>query len=156
MTRPLRPIAVLALALALAACFGPSERRPGMHLPGPVVATLPTDWSLTDAEKEIAIEVRGPLGLPHSVTIWCVSLDGALYLGARDPATKRWPGWADRDPDVRLGIAGRVYEVHLAPLDDVATVERVRTAYGAKYALPAPPAGAPVPPVRYWRVEPRS
>ncbi len=144
----------LLCAASLTACFGPSERRPGMWLSGEV-ASLPDDWSFTDADKEIAIQVSTPYLLPHSVTIWCAALDGALYVGARDPETKHWPGWVDREPNVRLGIAGKVYEVRLAPLDDAPTLERLKVAYGVKYALPAPAAGTPTPALRYWRVEAR-
>lgn len=151
-----------ALALSLSGCLDPSDRRPGTWLSGEVVADLPADWSFTDAHKEIAIEVATPYLVPHSVTIWCAALDGALYVGARDPETKRWPAWVDADPEVRLGIGGKVYEVALAPLDesaDAAELARLRTAYAVKYELPPAPADAPpgtVPPTRYWRVGPRS
>jgi hypothetical protein len=143
------------LSLALVGCFGPTDRTPGTRLSGEVVA-LPDDWSFTDAHPEIAIEVSGFLGLPHSVTIWCASMDGALYLGARDPETKRWPAWADQSPDVRLKIADAIYEVRLAPLDDAETIANLQAVYARKYALPAPEPGAPAPTVRYWRVGPRS
>jgi hypothetical protein len=151
----------LLLTLTLLACLDPSDRRPGTWLSGEVVGELPADWSFSDANKEIAIEVATPYLLPHSVTIWCAALDGVLYVGARDPDTKRWPAWVDDDPEVRLGIGGKVYEVELAPLDegaDAATLARVRAAYALKYALPAAPADAKpgsIPPTRYWRVGPR-
>jgi len=160
MIRSSHTATALLVALTLVACLDPSDRRPGTWLSGEVAAELPTDWSFTDANKEIAIEVATPYLLPHSVTIWCAALDGALYVGARDPETKRWPAWVDADPQVRLGIGGKVYEVALAPLDesaDAAELARLRAAYAVKYALPpAPaPADAPpgsIPPTRYWRV----
>jgi hypothetical protein len=155
MPRSRIPLAALLCAVSLTACFGPSERRPGLWLSGEAAA-FPRDWSFTDADKEIAIQVETPYLLPHSVTIWCASLDGALYVGARDPETKHWPGWVDRDPNVRLGIAGKIYDVRLAPLEDTTTLERLRAAYGVKYALPAPAPDAPPPSLRYWRVEPRA
>ncbi len=152
------PLARFALAFAVSSllfgCFGPSDRRPGMHLSGSETA-FPADWSFADAHQEIAVEVSGLFGLPHSVTIWCASLDGALYVGARDPESKRWPARVDRDPNVRLRIGEDLYAVRLAPLAEEATLERLRAAYARKYALPAPVAGEPQPPVRYWRVEPR-
>jgi hypothetical protein len=157
----LRTATTFLVALTLLACLDPSDRRPGTWLSGEVVAELPSDWSFTDANKEIAIEVPTPYLLPHSVTIWCAALDGALYVGARDPDTKRWPTWVDDDPEVRLGIGGKTYEVALAPLDesaDAPTLARLRAAYAVKYALPAVPADAPpgsIPPTRYWRVGPR-
>ncbi len=144
-----------AAALALSACFAPSDRRPGTSLAGKSAA-LPADWSFTDAHPEIAIEVSGFLGLPHSVTIWCASLDGVLYLGARDPETKRWPAFADADPDVRLAIADAIYEVRLTPLADAATIARLQAVYANKYSLPAPAPGTSAPPIRYWRVGPRT
>jgi hypothetical protein len=153
--RRLFALCVLAcLALSLAGCFDPSDRRPGTRLSGEVVP-LPPDWSFTDAQKEIAIEVSGFLGLPHSVTIWCSALDGTLFIGARDPDEKRWPSWTDADPNVRLKIDGKLYEVRLTPENDAATQERLRAAFGAKYQLPAPEPGDPLPSVRYWRVGPR-
>jgi hypothetical protein len=162
---PSRRTTVLLPALLLLSCLDPSDRRPGTWLSGDVVASdqLPTDWSFTDANKEIAIEVATPYKIPHSVTIWCAALDGTLYVGARDPDTKNWPGWVDDDADVRLGIDGKVYEVQLEPLMDTAlsdstTLDRLRAAYAKKYALPAQPADAPlgsIPPTRYWRVGPR-
>ena len=145
---------LLASMLALAACFGPSDRRPGFRLEGEVAETLPDDWRFSDQHQEIAVEVRTPYLLPHSVTIWCAALGGQLYVGARDPETKSWPGWVDRDPDVRLGIGETVYEVTLVPVEDEDRLARVRQAYAAKYKLPSP--GPNAPPIRYWVVEPRS
>jgi hypothetical protein len=146
---------VFATGIALIGCFGPEDRRPGLRLRGEVVATPPSDWAFTDEHREIAVEVQTPYLLPHSVTIWCAQMDGELYLGARSPETKHWPGWVDRDPDVRLGIGPRVYEVRLAPLEDGNRIARLRQAYAAKYDLPRTPEGES-PPVRYWRVGPRS
>jgi hypothetical protein len=108
----------------------------------------------TNEYQEIAIEVKTPYWLPHSVTISCAAADGRLYVAARNPNSKRWPGWVDRDPDVRLGIGKGVYEMRLAPLDDSNQIELVRRAYARKYNRPdARPEGDP--PIRYWLVEPR-
>jgi hypothetical protein len=143
----------LGVAIATAGCLDPKETRPGVRLTGELAAT-PTDWSFTNEHGLIAIEVQTPYLVPHSVTIWCAEVDGQLYVGAREPETKRWPGWADRDPDVRLGIGGQTYEVRLVPLDDPARLARLLAAYATKYDLP-PPSGES-PPIRYWRVAGRS
>ena len=90
--------------------------------------------------------MRTPYLLAHSVTVWCASLEGELYLGARNPESKRWPGWVDRDSRVRLRIADRVYQGTLEKLDDAATIERLRASYREKYALEQM-----APNVRYWR-----
>jgi hypothetical protein len=143
----------LVVALASIGCIDPEDTRPGTRLTGELAAT-PTDWSFTNEHRLIAIEVQTPYLVPHSVTIWCAEVDGQLYVGAREPETKRWPGWADQHPDVRLGIGERTYEVRLVPLDDAERLARLLTAYAAKYDLP--PASADSPPIRYWRVDGRS
>ena len=110
--------------------------------------------SFTNDHPQIAIEVSTPYFLPHSVTIACGTFDGNLYVGARDPETKRWPGWVDDDSEVRLGIGDRVYEVKLDPITDAALIARIRQGTSTKYPdLPLPPDGVPV---RYWQVDPRS
>jgi hypothetical protein len=151
--KSLRIGTALALAVAATACLSPEDQRPGLRLEGEVAAT-PSDWSFTNDYKEIAVQVQTPYLLPHSVTIWCAEMDGALFVGARDPESKRWPGWVDADPDVRLQIGDQVYEVSLTPLDDPERIDRLRRVYAAKYDLPvaAQQAG---PSIRYWQVGPR-
>lgn len=153
-------IALIAVAVA-AGCLAPRDQRPGFHLSGEA-APVPADWSFSDQHRQIAVEVRTPYLIRHSVTIWCASLEGRLYLAARAPETKNWPGWVDRDPRVRLGIGERVYDVRLVPLDDPDEIAKIRRAYAAKYQLPDPPAApepgsepAPEPARRYWGVSAR-
>jgi hypothetical protein len=135
--------------LLLVAC-NPADRRPGLWLRGET-APYPADWSFTQSIPDIFIEVTTPYLVPHSVTIWCASMNGDLYVGARAPQTKRWPGWVDDDPNVRLGIDGKIYEVTLVPLDDPAVLARLLPIYARKYQLPAQaPPDAPVS--RYWHV----
>ncbi len=150
-----RFISAALVVLLLAGC-NPADRRPGLWLTGEA-ADVPADWSFTEAEKEIAIQVSTPYLVPHSVTIWCASLDGELYVGARAPETKNWPGWVDDDPNVRLGIAGKVYEVKLEPIDDdAALLARLLPVYVTKYDLPTGPPPADAPRSRYWHVVARS
>jgi len=147
-------LVAIVLVVVSAGCIDPQDRRPGLRLGGEVVKRIPSEWNFTNEYKEIAIEVKTPYLLPHSVTISCAVADGRLYVAARNPNSKRWPGWVDRDPDVRLGIGEGVYEMRLAPLDDLNQVESVRRAYARKYDRPdARPEGGP--PIRYWIVEPR-
>ena len=151
--RRLRVTQILAAACTLVGCIEPHDRTPGTWLSGTPTA-LPSDWGFTDDYQQIAIQVHTPYGLAHSVTIWCASMDGRLHLGARDPESKNWPGWVDRNPDVRLGIDGRLYDVRLAPLEDPEHVARLQRVYAAKYDLPSPGSGE-APPTRYWIVEAR-
>jgi hypothetical protein len=153
MTRMTRLGIGIAMAAAIAGCIDPQDRRPGTRLTGEVTASR-SDWSFTNDHKLIAVEVQTPYLLPHSVNIWCAEVDGQLYIGARDPETKRWPGWADRDPNVRLGIGNQTFEVRLVPLEDQERVERIQSAYATKYDLP--PRSDEPPPIRYWSIEARS
>jgi len=151
--RPAAFLLVLASALLVVACQ-PSDRTPGQWLRG-TVTTWPDDWRFTDAHKEIYVEVKAPWRIPHSVTLWCVQVDGRLYIGARDPQSKKWPGWVDDDPSIRLKIGSALYEVAAEPLTDAQTLLVVQTAYASKYKLGAAGLGAGAD-VRYWSVVPRA
>ena len=116
---------------------------------------FPSDWSFADEFREISIQVRTPYLLPHSVTIWSATLDGSMIVGAREPDTKNWPGWVDRDSRVRLKIGSEIYEGRLSPVNDDAALSRIRDAYAKKYDLPDRGDGEG-PEIRYWTVMPRS
>ncbi len=143
----MRVLVCFVVAAVLLGCLSPQDRRPGLMLAGRAVPA-PADWSFTDEHKEIAIQVQPPYIIPHSVTVWCGSVDGRLYLAARDPETKRWPGWVDLHPMVRLGIAGLLYDGRLVDVEDPAEIDAVAASYRAKYELPEMPSS-----VRYWRFE---
>jgi hypothetical protein len=153
MRKALAPL--LAAALLAAGCVDPRDRRPGLWLSGSEATEPVADWSFSDAHPEIAIEVRTPYGLRHSVTIVCAQLDGQLYVGARDPGSKRWVSYVERDPNVRLGVGGTIYPVRLEPLGSAEEREAVVGAYAAKYDRPLLPPDER-PEVLYFRVAPRS
>lgn len=139
------------IALLVAGCIAPEDRRPGLRLPGQV-APIPSDWSVAKAHPLIALEVRTPYWLPHSITIARGLHDGELTVGSRDPETKRWPAWVDADPEVRLGIGDLVYEAKLVPITDPARIARIRAGAAAN----AGSADALQDfEIRFWRVQPR-
>ena len=154
MHRILHASVAIVLAMGFVACIDPSDQRPGLWLSGDPMEAFPESWSFSNEHREIAIEVRTPHLVAHSVTIWCVVVDDQLYLGARNPEDKRWVGWVRRDPEVRLRIGDTIFDAKLAVLDDVNRTASVRSAYAEKYDLPAPTEGGG-PPMRYWRVGPR-
>ena len=152
-------LGLTALLLCAAACIEPSDRRPGLRLSGELVTEPVSDWSFTADHREIYVETRTPWLIPHSVTIVCAAdADGKLFIAARNPVGKRWVSNVERDPEVRLKIGDRLYEVRLAPLSDPADLDHVRAAYAAKMGRPmdAAVAAAPPPDIRYWRVDPRT
>ena len=152
--RFVRYFAILITTMILAACE-PSGPTPGQWLRGNVVAPLPQDWAFTDDYQEVYVEVSTPYFVPHSVTIWCAQVDGKLFIGARDPESKNWPGWLDDNRDLRLKIGDKLYDAAAADFSDEGTRAAVRTAYTEKYNLPAPAAGE-APDMQYWAIVPRS
>ena len=154
MTRWLRSSLVITLATGLVACIDPADGRPGLWLSGEPMKEFPGSWYFSNDHREIALEVRTPHLIPHSVTIWCAAVDNELYLGARNPEDKRWVGWVERDSEVRLRIGDTIFTVKLSVIDDPDQIASVRAAYAEKYDLSAPSSGQS-PPMRYWRVEQR-
>lgn len=142
--------AIILVAFWISGC-SPSDSTPGQWLRGNAVDAVPQDWSFTDEFKEIYVEVKTPYFIPHSVTIWCAQVDGKLFIGARDPESKNWPGWLDKNRDLRLKVGDNVYSLAASPLADDATLARVRTAYAEKYELPAPTDDKPSN-MRYWAI----
>ena len=142
----------LSLTLVTIGCLAPKDRCPGFRLPGDVVA-YPTDWAATVAPHPlIAVEVRTPYLLPHSVTITRGIFEGGLVIGAREPDSKNWPGWVDADPNVRLGVGDAVYEAKLVPIEDAETSRRVLASMRAGTTSAGPP---PEMKIRFWHVRPR-
>jgi len=127
----------LVLAVACSACWlEPRGERPGFGISGELTTEVVTDWSFTDDIEEIAIETRTWYRLPHSVTIWCVSIDGDLYVAAdypNYPDESHWVSAVRRDPNVRLRIAGKIYERRLDLITDPERTDFVDRAFGRKY-----------------------
>lgn len=154
-TRWLQRLTLILAASTLLACVSPSDRRPGTWLTGEKVAGPITDWRFTDQHGEIFIQLKTPYLIPHSVTIVCTTLDGQLIVGARNPDSKSWPSYVDRNPEVRIKVGDRLYDQQLERIDDSETLEAVVRAYARKYKRPVrPPEERPA--IRYWRVVERS
>lgn len=141
---------LLVLCLMLTACQ-PSDTRPGLWLRGQEAASFPEHWLFTDAYPEIFVQVKTPYLVPHSVTIWCVQVDGKLYIGARNPESKNWVGWMENDPAITLKIADILYQATINQVADESRLALIKAAYAQKYNLSAK-AGENPPPMRYWLV----
>jgi hypothetical protein len=146
-------IAGFVAVLTLITGCQPSDQRPGLWLSGEQALGYPDGWRFTDELHEIYVQVATPYFLPHSVTIWCAQLDGQLYIGARNPDTKNWPGWVEKNPQIILKAAGTLYDVSLQTVTDSAEIEQVKSAYAQKYNLTQTPGETP-PAMRYWRINP--
>ena len=110
----------------------PSGQRPGLWLSGEL-QTFPADWSFTQDHREIGLQVATPYLIPHSVTIWCVSIDGDLYIAALAPQTKKWPSWVNDNPDIVVKIGEELYAARAMQLQTPALLLRLQFAYSEKY-----------------------
>jgi len=134
-------VAAVVVALVVLSITGldPRERTPGLWLKGNLVSTPVTDWSFVDKVETVEVETRTRFGIPHSVTTYCVSLNGQLYIdsfyppGVAYPYGRSWNENVARDPHVRLKIAGNLYDVTLIhdtdPADKMAVLQLVAKKY---------------------------
>ncbi len=144
---------IVAAALVGSACQ-PKDVRPGFWLRGESAEGRVGDWRFTGGVDEIFIETRSRYGIPHSTTIWCVELEGELYVGSYGDAKKRWEKNIARDPRARLRVEGRIYAVNLMPVTNRALAEALDAAYAQKYDM-VDVFGEEVPEWWYYRVEER-
>lgn len=157
MLKKISLISGIVLAGLLVGCsLDPNGERPGLALSGEIAREPVSDWSFTEEIPEIFIETSTRYWLRHSVTIWCVSIDGEFYVGAAAPdfpAERHWVVNVRRDPDVRLEIGGMLYERRLELITDPRETDRVNRAFGVKYDHDVE---ADPDPVVYWRVVERA
>lgn len=153
-TRPKkRTLMLLCLSVLVLACQ-PEDEQPGLWLGGEEVTQAPQDWGFTDEIEEIFIETRPWYGLPHSTTIWCVELDGTLYIGSYGEEEKAWEKAIAGNPEARLEIASRLYPVRVDRVTDDALSQEINRRYFEKYNMEEV-FGEDVPDWWFYRVTPR-
>ena len=161
-------LVVMAAAVGLAYFAGalePSERRPGLLLRGETVSEAVIDWRFSDADALVELESRAPWLLPHSVTVVCATPNGrALYVpsvysdGGGFPDARLWNRNVVRDPNVRIRIAGKLYERRAVLVTDEGERAEAFAAFAAKYDAWAEWHAAPPeerPSVAFVRLDPR-
>lgn len=130
---------LVGIALFTAIACSPHGRRPGTWLSGELTMRPAAGWSFTSEIPEIFVETRSGFGVPHSVTTVCASHAGSLYVpsvyfeGGEFPDNRRWNRNVARDPRVRVGIAGKLYEGRAELVTDLAERAGVLGAFAAKY-----------------------
>jgi hypothetical protein len=161
MLKRVAALAVVVVALVALRIVGlpPHDRRAGLWLPGEVVMTPVDDWSFTDAIPEIYVQTRTTYLIPHSVTTQCAQVGGQLYIASfyTGGPRRRWNQNVLRDPRVRLGIGGRLYDRKAIPLTDSVEIGRVLESYAKKYPSWKRVSEQPLaqrPTIYYWRIEP--
>jgi len=130
--------ALLLLVLRITG-LEPRDRTPGLWLTGDLVTTPVSDWSFTDSHETIKVQTRTRYLLPHSVTTYCVALNGQLYLtsvyqaGQEYPHGRSWNTDVARDPHVRLKIGDQLYDRTLSHVTNPAEIADVLEAKRKKY-----------------------
>ncbi len=142
----------MAIALTVACSIEPSGERPGLGLPGEVHQQAVEDWSFTEDADEIFIETVTSYWIPHSVTVWCVTVGNELYVAADHADKKSWVANVERDPNVRLKIKDKVYEQKLVPVTDATTIASIDGGFVRKYKYEEEEEGDEDMTVGYWRV----
>lgn len=131
-------IALLLVVLSITG-FGPHGNTPGLWLKGSLVTTPVTDWSFTDKYETINVQTNTRYLLPHSVTTYCVSYNGQLYLtsvyraGLTYPHGRSWNEDVARDPQVRIRIGDQLYDRTLSHVTDETLRQNVLAAKRKKY-----------------------
>jgi len=131
-------VALLLVVLSMTG-LEPRQRRPGLWLRGHLVTTPVADWSFADQVSSVEVQTRTWYLLPHSVTTYCVSYHGRLYLdsfyppGIEYPHGRSWNENVMRDPHARLKIGNNLYDVTLShdtdPADKAAVLQLVAKKY---------------------------
>lgn len=110
--------------------FGPLGPIPGPGLPGSVIHEPVGDWSFVDAIKVVQLEACGQD--PYSVHTWLTRMDDRVYVFAGSEESS-WVQCIGRDPRVRVGIDGRIYERRAVRVEDLGTKHAFLTAMRSKY-----------------------
>ena len=116
---------LIAVTATLSGCAEPFIVMAGGQLSGEVTDP-PADWSEFNDEEIIQLETRPED--PYSVNIWMIASGPDLYVATGDDPT-RWSNILDENPDVRVRIRGRIYELEAYRVEDV----EEKTAIGAEY-----------------------
>ncbi len=119
----------LMVILLVAACSGPFVTIPGGALDGELAA-IPSDWAFTDEISTVQIETNP--SDPYSVNIWALGMGPSLYLHAgANRAT--WVEHLDANPNIRVRIEGRLYELASSRVTEEAEFATFADAYEVKY-----------------------
>ena len=127
----------------------PNGGRPGLWLTGNAVTTPVTDWSFTANYPTVEVQTNTWYGIPHSVTIYCVTYNGKLYLSSlvvpgapAYPQGRAWNQNIARDPHVRVEIGDQLYDLTATYVTDPAEHDGVMASEMKKYPDFKYPAGS--------------
>jgi len=123
-------VGVAAVALGGAFLFAV---LPGGRIDGPSAAP-PSNWSFVGPESTCKLEFH-PVE-PRSVRVGCYAFGGDLYVHShrwalvRRPLGESWAQVVTREPTIRVGLAGQVYELEATLISDPQLRHEVLSARG--------------------------
>ena len=115
-SRPSRIAPSLFFGFLFALACGPLGPLPGGHLSGELEPTPPSDWSFAEDEKTVQLETNP--SDPYSVNVWGAGIGKGFYLAAGGGAESRWAQNIASNPEVRLRIGRRIYELRAMRVDE--------------------------------------
>ncbi len=127
-------VALAGLAVGARFADGPLGPFPGGPLRGHEETGSEPDWSFAAGLETVELEVGG--GRPRSILTGVLVDDGRLYVPTTLAPLKRWPGTVHRHPDVRVRVAGRLFERRARRVTDAARLADLASAARAKYGPP--------------------
>lgn len=129
MSRTITGMLLLVFSALLAGCDEPFIVMAGEALTGEVVDP-PVDWTELNSEEIVQLETQPED--PYSVNIWMIGKGPDVYVATGDDPT-RWSRNIDENPNVRLRIQGKIYELEAQRIEDRAEKEAIGAEYVAKY-----------------------
>ncbi|MFI5315890.1 MAG: hypothetical protein ACHQ6T_09320 [Myxococcota bacterium] len=93
----------------------------------------PADWSFAADASTLELELPPDVG--RSITTGLAVADGRLYINCLFASSKLWPPAVVRDGRVRVRIAGKIYALRAARVEDAETLARVGPMLAAKYGF---------------------
>ena len=118
----------------------PKDVRPGLWLSGDLIETDINDWSFTNEFEEIFIQTSTWYLLPHSTTIWGAEMGRGFFIGSYgygegDEDKKHWENNIARNPEARIRIDGKLYDVTVEPVTSKRLSVQLETRYNEKYDM---------------------
>lgn len=116
----------------LISCIGLLALLVSMGCAKPPVATAPLDWAEADERWSILVVTADPDGSDRVTRIWMALEGGDGVLRTND---SRWWANLERDPKIRVRVAGMDHPFAFVPVTDQAEKVRIDEVFGEKFGL---------------------
>ncbi len=126
---PLALLMSMLCVFCMGGCAEPFIVMAGGALAGEE-ADPPPDWSEFADEEIVQLETRPDD--PYSINIWMIADGADVYVATGDGPT-RWTRHIEQNPDVRLRIQGKLYDLEAYRVLDKTEKLRIGQQYVSKY-----------------------